>query len=159
MGEVLYYIDEYLDEVPVHGPSLADAAAFLHTGKGTWDTQFDAPLAQPGDIILLYTLTLLEDRTARRIDGAWVFDPPVPADCDFAAVRWGPHAGWDADTIFDPNGESAHDTLSCLADGEDDQIEDIAIGRNGSARARYDVIDDKPVLVLIADGVEVVAGG
>jgi hypothetical protein len=164
-GQVYYYVSKYNDEVPPHEPTLEAAAKFLHTGCGE-DGDFyadQAPLAKPGDIIELSTLAIFFDTEARLVeDGAggevWTFAPAIPPDADFAAIRFCRDAGWTGDDIFNPHGTD-RDIAEMMEsqDTDGDTVEHIAIGRTGTARARYDLIDGTPVLTLLEDG-EIVDG-
>lgn len=165
-GQVYYYVSEYNDEVAPHAPTLEAAAAFLHGKVSVLECEGGEynglavdgePLAKPGDIIRLDTLTLQEDRTATfwRDDDrqGWTFSPPIPADCNFAAFRFGAGCGWTGDDIFDPH-RDIEEVLREYAAGED-RVENIAIGKTGTAQARFELTPEgQPVLVLIGDELE-----
>lgn len=141
---VYYHITEYLDEIPPHKGTLEDAAHFLQTGCFDRETKEPEeywkgplPMAKPGDIIGLSTLTVLFDTTARRrtLDDdarVWEFDQELPEDCDFIANRYGPGLGWPVDTIASPGYTLLNTHLNEVSetywDGED-VIEDIVVAR------------------------------
>lgn len=161
---VYYYVTNYNDEMPPHEPTLECAAFFLQTGRYSPDvpadpeneTEWEAPLAAPGDIIELDTLTVYSDAVATfYVDDAargWRFDPPIPDDADFGAIRHGEGMGWSVDSVFNPTGNGAADMMSEWADGETDAVEYVVFGRTGNARARFDLIDGKPLLTLLVNG-------
>ncbi len=158
--KILWYLSDYSDEVVPHKTTLDGAAYFLMHGKASPDDpdtcEFGGtPLVEPGATVALSSLTLLSDRRAVRREvegGAFVWDilPPVPPNCHFMALRYGSGASWDADTICNPHDRELDEFLSEWAEG-DEIISDIAIGRDGSHSAVFEVVDGKPRLRLLGD--------
>lgn len=161
MSEVYWFLTDYMDEVPVHGPTLQEAAYFLQHGKRADDDPETEvwgapPLAKPGDVVSLSSLTMLGDVTARRVtreDGktGWDFDPPLPPVADFMAVRWGAGAGWDADTICNPANEGATDDHFNELFPEEEAVENIAVGYHGDWQGVFYIAEGVPRLQLIGD--------
>ncbi|MBA4338339.1 MAG: hypothetical protein C0421_05795 [Hyphomonas sp.] len=162
-AQVYYYVSRFNDEVPPHEPTLESAAYFLQTGRSGPDDpdcelQSAAPFATPGDIIELDTLEILFDTYAQLLkldDGMelWQLAAVPPEDARFAAIRWNVGLGWDADTIFDPWCK-ASDLAALFADLgiEDERVENIAIGRTGEAKARFDLdAEGRPTLTLVSE--------
>ena len=165
---VYYHLTEYLDEIPPHKATLEDAAHFLQTGcfdrETTTPDDYWAdglPMAKPGDILEISTLTVLFDTTARRAkldDGAivWRLDDPLPPDCDFIAVRWRAGAGWSPVSICDPllvdlstHLEEVAEEMLFPGDLEEGVLEDVVAARHGECRARFDLIDGTPTLTIV----------
>lgn len=113
-----YYLDDYSDEVMPTlegGLTLASWAAWLAQGgekpeegeePGCWT--FDPPL--DGAIFKASRMDFDEDiRVEHRTDAdgepTLLFSRESLSGYDFAAVRFGPGMGWDADAILDPTGD------------------------------------------------------
>jgi len=148
--ETLYYLTDFIDETIVHEPTLAGAAAFLRDGKsGVWTVEQGAPgrpLAVDGDEVGLDTLELYADRRAvRDADGAWRLEPPAPEACNFFTIRFAPGAGWDSECVS-PDFATLTETLSEIGE---DEVPDIAVGRHGEARARFELRDTAAELRIL----------
>lgn len=169
MAEIFYHLSDYADEVQVHVPTLEGAAYFLQHGRDPDgdpdDVWIGAPLAKPGDAVPLMRLEILLDTVARRdgASGGWVFDPPLPPEANFLAVRWGGGLGWSGERICDPrdigaNGDSVF--FDELNDG-DDVVEHVAVGVTSDVRASFslDAVTGEPRLTLISQADSAGEGG
>lgn len=156
--KVHWYLDDYLDEVLVHEPTLEGAAYFLQHGKRDdespreeYFSEMDLPLKGPGSIVALSALTELFDAIAtRRVldDGTciWEFSPMIPADADFMAVRYGEGQSWDGETIMDPQDPNLSAALEEIYGEDDAFIEHVVIGRHSDHRARFEIVEGRGVL-------------
>lgn len=167
MSEVYYYLAAYNDEVCPHAPTLDAAAWYLWYGCDVPEDKTrpvavaGSPLAKPGEIFLLDTLRMFPDARAYRcryqsLDGCehwtvWSIYPALPAEADFVALRWGCAETWDEQTIGDPQLPGGiQQWLNEMADPDDvEEIEHIAVGVTGNARAVLYLDEGVPRLVII----------
>lgn len=146
-----FTVREFMDEMPPHGPTLADAANFLLHGPtevfGEW-TGPAPPFAKDGDTVELHVLEFYADRHAlRNHDGSWRIEPAIPADATIIAVRYGPGMGWNPEHIA---GDVAdlQNIIHSLEESGDTILEDIAVARSRDINAIFHVIDGVPSLTL-----------
>lgn len=148
---VLWHVAEFADEVASHGPTLTEAAAFLQAGEH----------AKHGETVALMGLRVLCESTAYLSEpGAdWVFDPPVPDGADFSAIRYGPGAGWSADSITNPQAADFNTTFteavdaSFMFDAPDGRIEmqDVVFAKHIAQNAVYLIGSDGVATLTLLD--------
>jgi hypothetical protein len=92
---LLYYIDDYSDEVVPCDCTLDGWSNWLSKPDPDWNR--DAA-ARPGDRFAASVMRLEEDVIATFVDGEWGLDRD-PSHADFLAIRFGPGLGWSADDI------------------------------------------------------------
>lgn len=159
-GTTAYYLDDFSDEVmpmKLEGPTLESWAKWIAEG-GDDGPDVEGPFVEDGKILGASTLTFLEDVTVRRRvltdeerdadEDELEFSPPLPAVFDFAAMRFGPGMGWEADCILDPS--NIRDGLcggfgSDLLEPGDDCV--LAIATSKNIRVRYNA--DPPNLRIV----------
>lgn len=151
MPEVLYYIDDFTDEVAPCEPTLASWAAWLANPDPTDEAERQPPSI--GEIFEASRLLVLGDVCAtREADGSWTADPSVPEGTTALFLRWHEGGqGWNAEH----SGETVADALREL--DEDDTEAFLACVRDGgSRRLRYDLDGQgQPTLMDVTDVLEV----
>lgn len=136
-----YYPHDFADEVmprDLKDSSLASWAAWLAQGGDQPDEDDDPKepsgwrVKVPDDGAQFKTTetTWLDDVTARMsADGEITFNPPLPADADFLAFRFGPDLGWSPEDIICDTDDPAAYIKECemLSPGDDGLL---AVGRS-----------------------------
>jgi hypothetical protein len=99
MGEILYYLEDFSDEVMPCAPRLDAWAAWLDKPSAVvradgWTRDDIAD----GAMFRAYTMEVLEDINATRGDDGWTFDRDPDPSADFFALRYDGVGGWDIET-------------------------------------------------------------
>ena len=147
-----YYPHDYADEVlpnDLEGLSLAGWAKWLAQGGdragedgGGWQTEVPAD----GKQFKATETTWLDDVVAEMdAEGEITFSPPLPAERDFLAFRFGPGMGWSPEAILYP----VDDPIAAIKESEllspgDDGL--LAVGKSREVMLTYR--SDPPRLVL-----------
>lgn len=135
---VLYYVEDFTDEVIPCKPTLESWAEWLAAPSEDHDGR---PPAKDGKVFAVFTMTRFANSTARHTDEGWVLDPPAPTDADFFAVATA--SSWD---IEEGSGTTAAEALELF--DHDDEVE-LAVCRDDPVRQLYRFEADGPRLVLV----------
>lgn len=120
MGDRLFYVVHYADEVIPCDPNLEAWAAWL---TDPVDPDWPRGDHAAGELFEVSTLDVLDEIEAVFADGAWTLRREPPAEADGFVCRQG-RTGWDVETWSDQplgylNGE---DGLLGVSDGDSDQV-------------------------------------
>lgn len=147
-----YYPHDYADEVlpnDLPASSLEGWAQWLGQGGdkcgedgGGWQTE----VPPDGKQFKATETTWLDDvEAAMDADGEITFKPPLPAEYDFLAFRFGPGMGWSPDDILYPveNPAQAIKEQELLSPGDDGLL---AVGKSREVMLTYRA--DPPRLII-----------
>lgn len=146
MSELLYYVDDFTDEVLPCAPTLEAWARWLHEGDEDWP----GPHARHGEVFRV-SVTRVVDVEAH---GPAPLEPLGDADnADMVAIRIEPGLGWMPDDMFG-------DLEEALAS---ERAEEIASDPDGDGvvhlAALYEVGERFATFQLTADGPVLELGG
>lgn len=120
-----YYLTDFADEVsPVNDATLPSWAAWLSKPDADWGR--DAATSDGATFAASVTRWLPDIIATRSADG-WTLSRD-PAGLDFAAVRFGPGLGWNAENILDECSRDAFLAWFRENDAICDDVEYIAAG-------------------------------
>lgn len=141
--ELLYYLEDFSDEILPCAPTLAAWAQWLSAPDPEWSR--DEP-AKPGDVFGASVMLELPDVVVRQVDGEWSVEN-VP-EADFYAIRWGPGLGWGVDDIA----ADREDLRRMIIEDGHVGVVHVAVGVNKpSVRLRYDESEAGPRLEIMAE--------
>lgn len=148
MGETLYYLSDYADEVMPCQPTLESWAQWLAGPDPEWGRD---EAARPGDTFEATTMVRHANITVRIGEtGVEVLSQP-PASADFFAVAPG-FGGWDAECSGETPAQAlgADSDLAQARDWYGDDPVELACCTQSSVpiRLRFDIQDGKPVLIV-----------
>lgn len=129
-GDVLYYIDDFSDEVMPCAPYLDAWAEWLSKPAEGWGRD---DIVADGAAFNTSVMRIEADIVATRLaDGGWSFSREPHAGA-FLAIRYDQHMSWDADDIIwgEDMGEALRDWFADdeHAEGLDDEVY-VAVGTN-----------------------------
>jgi hypothetical protein len=156
MGERLYYLSDFADEIMPCAATLDGWAQWLAAPDPDWSRP-DA--AAEGEEFDAFTLEVLAEVECVFSDGRWLARSPLPADTETVYPRWdGPDTGWSASAAKDlsgpfPSADPVDEALKESWAGVDDgETAWVACVRSGpSLRLRFDRDGGAPVLRVLCE--------
>lgn len=107
-SERRYYVDQYSDEIVPCDCTLDGWAEWLAKDvRGEWGRT--GPIPSGTELSASVLLFLGDVEVTRLTEKSFSFEPGLPENFEFAAMRFGKGLGWDAESILNP--DELHDGL------------------------------------------------